>query len=61
MPTDFNPSDRTCFPADAAPSVTEKVCHCQVCGVEWASRGDADQQGCSFCGAGAEAIIVENE
>ena len=48
-------------PAASAPGVTDKVCHCQVCGVEWASRGDADQEGCSFCNAPAIAITVVSE
>lgn len=59
--TTFNPSDRTCFPANAAPGVTEEVCICQVCHTQWASRGQADREGCSFCGAPADAVTVVSE
>lgn len=52
---------RTCYPADEAPAVTEEVCHCQVCGVQWASRGPADTKGCSFCDAPEEAVTVVSE
>jgi rubrerythrin len=58
---DFNPSDRTCFPAADAPTVTGKVCICQVCGTQWAMRGESDDKGCSFCNAPASAITVVSE
>jgi hypothetical protein len=59
----FNPSDRTCFPADEAPTVTDEVAICQVCDTQWQVRsGDrADAQGCSFCDAPASAITVVSE
>ena len=68
MPTTSNPSDRTCFPSTAAPGTTDNVCHCVVCGIQWASRGPADTRGCPFCGApGAHqqarssAVVVVSE
>ena len=59
--TVFNPPDRTCFPADAAPATTDEVCICQVCDVQWASMGQADKDGCSFCGAPADAVTTVSE
>ena len=52
---------RTMYPADEAPGVTDEVCICQVCGTQWASRGPADIKGCSFCDAPEEAVTVVSE
>lgn len=53
---------RSCHPASEAPSVTEKVARCAVCGVQWQvkARG-TDTKGCAFCGAPARAIRVHDE
>ena len=59
----FNPSDRTVFPADAAPQVTEKVAHCQVCKTQWVIRSgnEDDGRGCSFCNGPKEAVVIVSE
>lgn len=61
--TTFNPSDRTCFPADDAPAVTNKIAICQVCGVQWQVKSPSldDAKGCSFCDAPEDAIAVVSE
>lgn len=63
MTTTFNPSDRTCFPADEAPTVTHEYARCQVCNTQWQIRSGNrdDAQGCSFCDAPKEAITVISE
>lgn len=50
-------------PADKARAVTHLYARCDVCGVEWAIRsfGGADEKGCSFCDAPANAITVISE
>jgi len=50
-------------PSASAPTVTDEVAICQVCGVQWQVRsGDrADAKGCSFCGAPADAITIVSE
>jgi hypothetical protein len=50
-------------PADRAPAVSNIVAHCNVCGVEWAVRGDFNNsaRGCAFCDAPPEAISYEME
>lgn len=42
---------------------TNKVAHCEVCGVQWEvkSPNNDDAKGCSFCGAPESAITIENE
>ena len=54
-------STRIHGPSSAAPAVTEKVARCEVCGVQWAVRGDPDREGCSFCDAPASAVEVDSE
>lgn len=54
-------STKICTDDDNAPSVTDRVCVCQCCGVTWASRGPASEKGCSFCGAPANAITIVSE
>lgn len=49
-------------PAATAPTVTHNVIHCNVCHTQRQSRGDSDESGgCSFCGAGREAITIVSE
>ncbi len=49
-------------PGDDAPSVTELVAKCQVCGVTWQVRGDpATVAGCNFCDAPAAAVRIISE
>ena len=50
-------------PADSAPSVSNIVAHCNVCGVTWAVGGDFDTstRGCAFCDAPAEALTYTSE
>ena len=52
-----------CTAAASAPTVTDKVAYCQVCGVSWQVKSptSADAKGCSFCGAPEEAITVVSE
>ena len=54
---------RSCFAADETPTLTHKYAKCQVCGVTWAIRSgdDADAQGCSFCDAPANAVVIISE
>lgn len=59
----------TSYPTDVhgavAPSVTNKVARCKVCGTQWQIQSEAtpptDAQGCPFCDAPAEAIIIMSE
>lgn len=51
---------RTHTPADKAPTVTNVVCKCQVCGSEWQHWGQ-NNKGCGFCGAPANAITKISE
>lgn len=50
-------------PADSAPSVSNIVARCNVCGVTWAVCGDFDTRarGCAFCDAPAEALTYMME
>jgi hypothetical protein len=50
-------------PADSAPSVSNIIAHCKVCGVEWAVSGDFNNnvRGCAFCDAPAEALSYTQE
>ena len=46
-----------------APSVTNLVARCRSCGVGWQVRSENgdDTRGCTFCGAGEDAITVMSE
>jgi hypothetical protein len=49
-------------PSDSAPSVTNQVAKCEVCGATWAVRGAvANEQGCAFCDAPESAIRLVSE
>lgn len=52
-------------PAASAPTVSERIAVCGVCGVQWQiqtiSPPYADAKGCSFCDAPAKAITIINE
>lgn len=50
-------------PASEAPSVTNLVAHCRVCGIQWQVKSDNrdDIKGCSFCDAGDSAIYTTRE
>ena len=57
-------------PADSAPTVSNKVAICNVCGVQWQLKGTKEDnaKGCAFCGAPAakesargSAITIINE
>lgn len=54
-----------CGPAATAETVSEKVAHCKVCGTQWQIQSlddePADAQGCKFCDAPANAILIEHE
>jgi len=55
-------STTMCSASASAPTTSELVAHCQVCGVQWqVSQGKADTKGCGFCGAPKEAIVVVSE
>lgn len=52
-------------PAATAPAVTHKYARCTVCGIEWQIQSDqsppADGQGCGFCDAPSNAIVIISE
>jgi hypothetical protein len=58
-----NENTRMLSPAASAPSVTDKVAKCAVCGVEWQvkSPNHDDAKGCSFCDAPESAITISYE
>ena len=42
-------------PAATAPTTTDIVCHCKLCGSQWAKRGPGPEA-CAFCGAPSNAV-----
>lgn len=56
-------STKICTSADNAPTVTNLVARCLVCGCEWQVRSENrnDTRGCSFCDAPEDAIVVVSE
>jgi len=54
-----------CGPAATAPTQSEKVAICKVCHTQWQIQSmddePADAQGCKFCDAPANAIIIQHE
>lgn len=52
-------------PASEAPTVSNLVAHCNVCGVEWHVKATEppydDAQGCALCDAPKEAITLVSE
>lgn len=52
-----------CTSADNAPTVTNLVAHCQVCGTHWQVRSENrdDTKGCSLCDAPESAIVIASE
>lgn len=56
-------STRICADESTKPQVTELVALCQVCHVQWAIRSgqSADAEGCTFCGAPADAVTIVSE
>ena len=49
------------MPGDQAPTVTNKVAHCKVCGAQWQMKADSDKMGCKFCDAPESAITIISE
>jgi len=50
-------------PSALAPPTTNKVAHCNVCGIQWQIRSpnNDDARGCGFCGAPEKAISIVSE
>lgn len=38
-----------------------EVAHCQICGAQWVHNLDGEPNGCAFCDAPANAIVIESE
>lgn len=54
-----------CGPSSTAGTVSEMVGYCKVCHTQWQIQSmddvPADAQGCSFCDAPADAILIQYE
>lgn len=52
-----------CSPSALAPKTSGLVGHCILCGVQWQIKtfGDTSATDCHFCGAGPDAVRIEDE
>lgn len=48
-------------PAETAPYTTGEYAECRVCKIQWQVRDESDKEGCPWCGAGEDAVVVHRE
>lgn len=63
MPATVNPPTDMHLPSDDAPTLTNEYARCKVCGIQWQIRSEdrTDADGCNFCGANKDAILIRSE